>query len=299
MSVALRRSLVLFAALLVLQIASDAWSQMSTVRMSGLGYIDYRGKPRFKVGDWVKYHFTSRTDDGKTEEYSMTILISGEERFWGDDCFWVETWSGGKSLTNQETCVLMSYAAFGDTAWLQHLLVYQRKSASRGEDGGLTQELTHRVLGGKAIGDTRPSLTVLCDTAGTDTVNLPKGDFRCTKVKRKAGLGTTDDQRDSTIRIENWDRRTLFLSPRVPITSLVREIDERTITRKAWKLGKSADAVTSTGLHGIGTLDLVDWGSGGLEPRLTPMYARGATLRTGKPAGGRPAPARPPTRKRG
>jgi hypothetical protein len=31
--------------------------------------------------------------------------------------------------------MLISYSIFGDTAWLQHLQVYQRKSSSLNEDG--------------------------------------------------------------------------------------------------------------------------------------------------------------------
>src|SRR5205823_14028197 len=95
-----RRLLVLGCALLLLQVASTVRAQ-SITRLSGLGYLDYRSKPRFKVGDWVKYHFSSRTDDGKTEDHDMTILISGEEPVWGDDCFWIETWAGGRTLTPQ------------------------------------------------------------------------------------------------------------------------------------------------------------------------------------------------------
>ena len=165
--------------------------------------------------------------------------------------------------------------------------VYQRKTARVNEDRQIEQELTHRVLGGKVIGDT-PSLTVLTDSLGADTVTVGRGLFRCTKVARKAGVGSVDEHGDSTVRIENWDRRTLYLSPRVPITSLVRELDERWVTRKAWRVGKSAEAVQSYLRRGVGTLDLVEWGSGGLAPRLTPAYARRSL-----PGAGASRPAKP------
>jgi hypothetical protein len=285
--VVLRRVLILACSLLLLQIASDVWPQ-SIPRLSGVGYVDYRNKPRFKVGDWVKYRFSSKSEDGRSEDYNLTILISGEEKFWGDDCFWLETWASGKSLPSQSTAILMSYSIFGDTAWLQHVQVYQRKTARLNEDRQIEQELTHRVLGGKVIGDT-PSLTVLTDSLGADTVTVGRGLFRCTKVVRKAGVGSVDEHGDSTVRIENWDRRTLYLSPRVPITSLVREVDDRWVTRKAWKVGKSAEAAQSYLTRGIGTLDLVEWGSGGLSPRLTPVYARRSL-----PGAGASRPAKPP-----
>ena len=288
MRIVLRRLLILALSLLLLQIASDAWSQAKTAKLSGLAYVDFRGKPRFKVGDWVKYHFTSKSDDGRSEDYDMTILISGRETFWGDDGFWIETWAGGRTLQPQVTSFLMSYSAFGDTAWLQHLQHYQRKTGSNDGRGGFLEELTRRVLSGKAIGGDRPLLTVLTDTLGTDTVRVAPGLFRCQKVERKAGLGSVEEHGDSTVRLENWDRRTLYLSTKVPVTSLVREVDERWITRKTWKVGKSADAVQNYKMRGTGSLDLVAWGSGGLEPKATPLHARRAgpppaESRTGKP----------------
>jgi len=289
MRVVFRRVLILVTSLMLLQIASDVWPQ-SSVKLSGLAYVDYRGKQRFKVGDWVKYHFTSTSDGGGHESYDMTLLVAGEEKFWGDDCFWLETWSGGASLHPQATAFLMSYSAFGDTAWLQRLMVYQRKSVEVDEDGNLRQELTRRVLGGKARGDDRPSLTVVADTLGRDTVHVASTVYTCTKVQRRAGIGSVDEVADSTARIENWDKRTLYLSPRVPLTSLVREIDDRWITRKAWKPGRSADAIQSYRMRGTGTLELVSFGSGGLTPKLTPVAARRQLFDYGGPR--RAAPAR-------
>jgi hypothetical protein len=294
MSVVMRRLPLVVALVALLLITSDTWSANTVnVRMGSIGYVDYRNKPRFKVGDWVKYHFSSSTDDGQHEDYVMTILISGREKFWGDDCFWVETWTGGRTLTPQVTSVLMSYSAFGDTSWLQHLQVYQRKFATHDENGlGLAQELVRRALGGKAAGDDRPSLTVLTDTLGRDTVHVALGVFDCTKVRRKAGTGMSEERGDSTYRTENWDQRHLYLSPRVPITSLVRERDERWITRKAWKAGQSNEAVTHYVLRGTGTFDLVEWGSGDLAPKMTPEYAQGGAFKNAKPL-----PTRPGARK--
>jgi hypothetical protein len=297
MRIALRRVLILASSLFLLQIASDVWPQGNSVSLSGAGYIDYRDRPKFKVGDWVKYKFTSKSDDGSSEDYDLTILISGEEKFWGEECFWVETWAGGRTLMPKHSAVLLSYAVFGDTAWLQRLQVYQRKEGNRDEDGNLTQELTHRVLGGRAIGETRQLVTVLTDTLGTDTVSVAGTLYRCTKVNRKAGVGSVEEVADSTIRRENWDHRTLYLSTRVPMTSLVRELDERWITRRAWLAGKSAEARQSYQMRGTGKLDLVSFGHGGVEPELTPLYARKPTAREG---GSRPGAAagKPPARKR-
>jgi hypothetical protein len=288
MRVAFRRVLILAASLVLLQVASDVWPQ-ATVRMSGLAYVDYRGKPRFKVGDWVKYRFTSKSDGGGHENYDMTILVAGEEKFWGDDCFWLETWTGGSTLTPQSTAFLMSYSAFGDTAWLQRLMVYQRKSVQVDDEGNVREELTRRVLGGKARGDDRPSLTIVADTLGRDTVHTAGGVYLCTKVQRRAGIGSVEEIGDSTIRNENWDKRTLYLSPRVPLTSLVREIDDRWITRKAWKPGHSGDAVQAYRMRGTGTLELLSFGSGGLTPKLVPADAQRQLFNYGGPRRASPA----------
>lgn len=283
MPVVLRRALVLLTFLAVLvPTASDVWPQGVT-RISGLGYLDFRSRPRFKVGDWVRYHFTSTSRGGAPEDYTMTILISGTEKFWGDDCFWVETWTGGRSLQPQSTAFLVSYSIFGDPKWLEHLQVYQRKQAYFDENFQMVQELIHRSLSSKPTTEIRPAITIAVDTLGTDTVSVGSARYRCTKVLRKAGIGMVDDVGDSTMRNENWDSRTLYLSPKIPMTSLVREVDDRWITRKMWRAGKSADAVTHDVMRGRGSLDIEAWGSGDLAPKLTPMYARGPLAKLGQP----------------
>src|SRR5262245_10507750 len=83
-----RPILIRLGAVLLLQIASDVCAQMAATKLSCIGYIDYRNQPQFKVGDWVKYRFTSKSDGGGSEDHDLTLLVSGEEKFWGDDCFW-------------------------------------------------------------------------------------------------------------------------------------------------------------------------------------------------------------------
>ncbi len=275
MRVLFRAVLIMAFSLMLLPVASDVFSAGNIPILSGLGYIDYRNRPRFKVGDWIKYHFSSKSDDGRSEDYDITMLVGGEERFWGDDCFWLETWAGGRTLPAQKNAVLMSYSAFGDTAWLQHIDVYQRKTAALVAKDEIAQELVRRVLGGRATSTDRASLTVLTDTLGTDTVTVDSGLLRCTKVTRKAGVGSVEEHGDSTLRIENWSRKTLLLAPRIPMTSLAREFDERWVTRKTWRVGKSADAIQNYAMRGTGTLTLVGYGSGNLQPVVTPLNARG------------------------
>jgi len=274
-SLCLRLSLVAAAFFCIVTLASDVSSQAGPV--SAVSYVDCRGKPRFKVGDWVKYHFKSQSDDGTKQEYDMVLLISGEEVFWGDPCFWVETQvSYGKEKPSASDSKLMSYSMFGDTLWEQRIAVYQRKSAGLAEDGSIRQELLHRSLAKRRTGRMAPVTTVLVDTlAKKEPVEVPKGTFATTKVRLKAGIGTTEDIGDSTRRTENWDMRTRYLSSQVPITSIVKEVTEQWIVWKTWKVGKSEDAVQFYPARGTATIELVAYGNGPpITPQLTPLYAR-------------------------
>ena len=269
----LLRLFTVLAALMLSSVAAEVHAQGTAV--SGISYIDCRGKPRFKVGDWVKYHFAGQSDAGEKLDYQMIILISGEEMFWGEPCFWVETQIAlGDQPAATADSKLLSYAVFGDTLWEQRLTVYQRKFASLSETGQIRQELIHRSLQRKPSGKMAPVYRVIVDTLGRDTVSVPRGVFRATRVRLKSGLGATEDIGDSTRRIENWDVRTRYLSPQVPITSTVKELTEQWMTRKAWRVGKSADAIINTIDRGTGTLELVAFGNGGVKPQLTPEYAQ-------------------------
>jgi len=274
-SLYLRLSLVAAALLSLVLLSSDAGSQAGPV--SAVSYVDCRGKPHFKVGDWVKYHFKSESDDGKTQEYDMIVLIAGEEVFWGDPCFWVETQvSYGKEKPSASDSKLMSYSMFGDTLWEQRIAVYQRKSSGLAEDGSIRQELIHRSLSKRPSGRMAPVTTVLVDTLGRkESVSVPKGTFVTTKVRLKAGIGSTEDIGDSTRRTENWDLRTRYLSPQVPITSIVKEVTEQWIVWKTWKVGKSEDAVQFYPARGTATVELVAYGNGPpVVSQLAPLYAR-------------------------
>ncbi len=261
------------SALVLLSFAAEVHAQATAV--SGISYIDCRSRPRFVVGDWVKYHFTGKSDAGEKLDYEMTILISGEEIFWGEPCFWVETLVslGGQPATTTDA-KLVSYSMFGDTLWEQRMTVYQRKYATLTETGQIRQELIHRSLSRKPSGKMAPVFRVIVDTLGREQVSVPRGSFRATKVRLKSGVGATEDIGDSTRRIENWDVRTRFYSNQVPVTSTVKEITEQWMTRKTWRVGRSADAIQSTIDSGTGTLELVAFGNGGVKAELTPTYAR-------------------------
>ena len=82
-------------------------AQQKVELVNGIGLIDYSQKPHFKVGDWVRYHVTGSSETGMHDDYEVTVLIGGEERFWGEDCFWVETWTEPASGGSRAVATLM------------------------------------------------------------------------------------------------------------------------------------------------------------------------------------------------
>jgi len=114
--------------------------------MNAIGLIDYQSKPTFKPGDWVRYRVTGANNEGAEDDYFVTILIAGEERFWGDDCFWVETRSQAIGSTDiSGVATLMSYSIFSDSLAVPRMKLYMRKSITDNlEDGTFRQDLTKR-----------------------------------------------------------------------------------------------------------------------------------------------------------
>jgi hypothetical protein len=143
------RSFALVAVAL-LALAAPAWAQNLGKGIDGIGLIDYSRKPVFKVGTYTEYHVTGHSSKGNSEDYKMVVGIAGEERFWGDDCFWVETVTennaeeGGSSGAS-----LMSYSIFSDSLPVQHLQYFVRKSINDVDDRGNPREVVAKgSLGG-------------------------------------------------------------------------------------------------------------------------------------------------------
>jgi len=66
----------------------------------------------------------------------VTVLIAGEEDFWGDPGFWIETWTDEPGRPPETQAALMSYEIFGDTSAVERLQLYMRKTVSmQNEDG--------------------------------------------------------------------------------------------------------------------------------------------------------------------
>ena len=252
--------------------------------INAIGMIDYRRKPDFKVGDWVKYRVTGHNLKGAKDDYVLTILIAGEESFWGEDGFWVETRTESKSEPPNATASLMSYSIFDDSLPDQRMQLYRRKAIDEMSADGLPiPTVVQRSPGSLKV--RKPyddQIHVDVDTVGPDTVSVPRGLFRCVKVSVRQGKASTHDVGDSTEYFEAWDKRVDYYSRQIPITSMAREEIEVSYQQRKWQIGRSEDAPPMRYLdRGLAEVRLVDFGTGMKSIILTesvrkPLPGRGA-----------------------
>ena len=265
-------------------------------QVNGIGLIDYRRKPDFKVGDWVRYRITGTNTTGARDDYLVTVIIAGEECFWGEDGFWVETWTEPRGEPPQGTATLMSYSIFDDSLPVQRMQLYQRKAINEADEHGIPVQVVLRrspaSLKLRTPFDSEIRMDV--DTLGPDTVLVPRGAFQVTKVRARQGKSTTRDVGDSTDYTEVWDTRVDYITHKVPITSLVREEIESSFQRRKWQIGRSADAPPMRYLdRSIGEALLVDFGAG-MKSQILPESMQ-KSLKGRKSAEGAPPPSRPAT----
>src|SRR6185369_10683623 len=78
--------------------------------IDGAGLVNYMQRPTFSVGSWAKYHTVSKSEQGFKDDYTVTILVAGEEVWWGEPCFWVETRTKKMGARERATASLISYA---------------------------------------------------------------------------------------------------------------------------------------------------------------------------------------------
>ncbi len=274
----MRRAIrLLFAAAAVTSTlwAAPARAQGSVI-FNGIGLIDYSRKPTFKVGDWAKYKMTGSSEMGMKDNYELTLLIAGEEDFWGDPGFWVETWVDMPGQPPQTRASLMSYAIFSDTSATERLMLYMRKMITMlNEDGTAKMDINKPASSTlKARHDVKKPVRWSRDTLGVDTLQTVKGRYRAAKVLFKQGTGVTSSVGDSSIYTELREDRTSWYTTEVPITHLAREDIMTISTRKSWLIGRSGDATAmNTRDRGEGTAELLDFGHG-LEARLLPRHLR-------------------------
>jgi len=269
-------------------------------RINGIGLIDFGMKPTFKVGDWARYHMSAKSELGVVDDYNVTVLIAGEEAWWGEDCFWIETVTESPGAGTQAVASLMSYEVFNDSLALPHMQLYVRKLiTSMDADGNAIQVVYKRPATTFKMRETPTSqFKVQVDTLGRESVTVPKGSFDCVKLQFLQGRGQTGARGDSTEYKELREVRTTFMSPKIPITHIAREDIEQSWTRKAWKVGYSKDATPTVFLdRTLGSAQLMDSGSG-MESHTVPEPLRRSIAEQRAQAARPKAPARPVPRKK-
>jgi hypothetical protein len=292
----MRRAVTILALAALFCAAALVEPARAQTTINAIGLIDFGQPPDFQVGSWVRYLMKSRSATGVLDEYTVTVMIPGEEHWWGEDCFWVETWTEAVGKPTRATASLMSYEVFQDSLGLMRMQYYVRKVINgHDEQGRPVQELNMRPASTlRSREEPTPTFRVQIDTLGRETVALDVGSFDCLRVQFRQGRAQTGSQQDSTDYTELRETRDAFLNPRVPITHLVREDIEQRMTRKAWKIGASQDATPTIVLDDTrGSAVLVEFGYDGRSRMLPESMRKSLADRRARP-GRTSAPARRP-----
>ena len=298
----MRRAIAALALLLALAVLDAPRTRAAAITvMNGIGLVDYRHKPDFKIGDWVRYHMKSRSELGASDDYELTLLVAGEEDFWGDPCFWIETWVEIPGVPAQTSAALVSYEIFGDSVATQRLLLYTRKMINMlNEDGSPKIDINKPAASTlRARREVMNPVRYSLDTLGTDTVQTPKGTFKALKVLMQQGTGATQSVGDSSIYTEMRENHTSYYTREVPIAHLAREDIESINARKSWLIGRSGEATPlAIRDRGLGSARMIDFGHG-LTPRLVPERLRRTIAEqvAAEKAAAKPKPAKGTTAK--
>jgi hypothetical protein len=266
------------AALLLVLAPRAGLAQPEGQQLDAIGTLDYaHGRSTIHVGTWVKYHVTSRSERGGSDDYTVTQLIAGEEEFWGEDCFWVETWTESPGKGTSAAASLMSYSIFDDSMAVADVKLYVRKKILGLDNNDKPNIQAYRppataLMSRNPLGDDARTKQ---DTLGTETVTTPKGDFLCTKLRTERFRSKTADVGDSTEYTEGREVRVSDLTTRVPLTSLARVHMDTGYWRRAWLIGRSKDSGPMRVFDQAKTdIELLDFGTGGLTPLAVPENVR-------------------------
>jgi len=260
--------------------------------MNGIGLVDYSRRSAVRVGAWTRYHVTGKSDKGTATDYTMTIGIAGEERLWGEECFWVETSTQSKGASSA-IATLMSYSVFQDSTPFVHMQYYTRKNiAELDASGQPSEEVARRP---PAAIKNRPaaqgqSLAVHFDTLAVETLTVAKGKFVCRHIQIRQNLGVEAERGDSSLYTTTLDQRDSYVSERVPLTGIVREDILFHSTLKTWMAGRSTDAPTNTLGHSTGVATLEDYGDD-YKAYIIPANKRRTQKEQDREAAARAAPA--------
>jgi hypothetical protein len=272
-----RRHLGLAALIILALLPAEAPAQKPQTRMNAIGLIDFTAKPPLKVGSWARYHMQAKSELGVVDDYTLTVLIAGEEHWWGEDCFWIETWTETATGASQAVASLMSYDIFQDSLAMPHLQLYVRKVINgMNPDGTPLEEVYKRPAATlKQREPLESQFKTDIDSLGAERITVPKGEFDCRKVQFFQGRSQTGSKGDSTDYTELRETRTVFMNDAIPITHIVREDIEQVFTRRAWMVGYSKQATPTVTLDRTrGTAELVGFGTSGQTARVIPANHR-------------------------
>jgi hypothetical protein len=284
-----RAAMVLVVLLAAFVSPHPSRGQSGRTTVDGAGLIDYSSKPNFQVGSWVRYRTTSKSLQGFEDDYTMTVLIAGEENWWGERCFWVETWNQDAGGAQRVIASLVSYEAFGDTMTRRHMPWFLRKAIENVKEDGTPEIVIHR----RDAGDFRvppgyePDTGVLTtwDTLGTAETTVPAGTFaNCLQVRERNYHMERVTRGDSSIYYERTEDRTRFRSPKVPITGFAREDIDDVQKGKSWRLGHSSEGELRVLERAQGSMVLIGSGQGDLEALVVPERYRRPVAATPTPS---------------
>jgi len=290
----MRRAVLVLLALALLPAGARAYKPGGPV--DAVGMLDYSQGPHFQVGDWVRYHTTGESAQGYTTDYTVTILIAGEERWWGEDCFWVETRTQYGKRTPEIAASLLSYSIFEDSLPSLHFQRYIRKfTEGIDEKGHLIQQPFMRAMSemtNRGYGEYEPPRTY--DTLGVESMEVPAGTFKAQHTRKLYKESVTKQYGDTTVYFELTEDHHSWKSKGVKLTGLVRLNQDNTQRRRAWMIGQSQDAPLQVVEHSTGSTILEASGTGMRTTYLPASVTRPLREQLGavkKPAAGAPPPA--------
>ena len=280
------------ALMLVAALPHPAWSSKPDGPVDAIGMVDYRHGPGFKVGDWVKYRTTGESLQGYRTDYTVTVLIAGEEMWWGEKCFWVETQTSYSGQPAELAASLISYGIFSDSLPTRRFGRYMRKYLD-GVDpaGGFTQQPFLRArteITNRHFAEFEPEREV--DTLGVHRIEVPKGAFDALRVRQVYREKKLEQEGDSTVYFEMVEDHSHWWSDRVPITHLVRIDQENVQRRRVWMIGESDNAPLQVVELSTGGTELLDFGTGMKSLTIPERFQRPVSEQRAAPK--KPAPAR-------
>jgi hypothetical protein len=271
----MRRAVLLLLLLAALPFPSTALAATQSGPVDAIGLLNYKIGPRFKVGDWVRYTVRGTSAKGQKTDYTITLLIAGEERWWGEDCFWVETQISYFGEAPMLAASLLSYAVFQDSLPTIRFARYIRKYIDMLDVSGVpAQQLYRRApaeLTTRGFGEYQPVLQK--DTVGVEKVTVPKGTFEALRVNRHHRSFITEHKADSSVYYEATRDHAYYTSDEVPITGLVRIDQTDTQRSRSWVAGESENAPLRVLEVATGSTELIDYGSG-MTAQLVPEHLR-------------------------